>query len=161
MSRSARCIPEPVPFAGPKETSAPASCGMATNTVSTTLYASASSQGATSRTFGTHSPGPSYSPSSQRTFTFCERGGPSSSCGPRGRRGGCTSLRQARGSHRICAPPGRPDDPYGACHLLALNYHKRYDGRGKGNRVSNGRQFGLSLCDVCAPPPSRWRAGAC
>ena len=41
------------------------------------IAASFSSQGTTSRIFGTHSARPSYSPSSQRTFTFCERGGPS------------------------------------------------------------------------------------
>jgi predicted ATPase/DNA-binding SARP family transcriptional activator len=55
-------------------------------------------QGTTSRTFGTHSSRPSYSPSSQRTFTFCERGGPSvtSSTGRTGSPGVCARSRYAK-----------------------------------------------------------------
>jgi hypothetical protein len=41
------------------------------------------------------------------------------------------ALWQEQGRERLAqihASAGRPDDLYGACHLLALNYHWRYDG---------------------------------
>ena len=55
---------------------------------------------------------------------------------------------------QIYASAGRPDDLYGACHLLALNYHWCYDGRGKGTRVSDGGRLGLARALPVLPLPA-------